>query len=158
MLHVSWHQDHVCWLLLRVKDVRILFLLLSSALLLDWRSLQQIQPRRLAWRDDNESWLVCRRFLVGSTVFGVLLNLLHYSWRPLHCLLLQIARLGVRQLHTLLCSRHVKHYLLLSVCHRLRSRSVVHFETLGARPTYRELEVRALSRCFLLVDVGTDIF
>ena len=39
MLHVSWHQNHICWLLLRVKDVRILLLLLSSALLLDWGGL-----------------------------------------------------------------------------------------------------------------------
>ena len=54
----------------------------------------------------------------------------------------------------------MKHNLLLAVCHRLRSGSVVHFETLGAilGSAHRELEVRALRRWFLLVDVGTDIF
>ena len=36
MLHMSWHQNHVSWLLLGVKNVRILLLLLSSAFLLNW--------------------------------------------------------------------------------------------------------------------------
>ena len=132
------HQNNVpCLLGVRMKNVRILFLLFNTTFLFCRSCVEKIQVR-LCRRNEDEGWLTWLGFnclLLGFAVFSVFLN--SDSGRALDGL--HTLHLGVSRLHTLLCWSEKR--FVGGLVHGLRSWSVVKFDCLYLTLVHREVEM-----------------